>query len=232
MGVTGSTSSALVGELVACLGSYLGFLLPAVAALLAVHVWGHVPREVFRKLLHMVAFFSAPVIMHAAARWQVAVLVLVLFGAVVWPILVLAERIPQYADLFVERHTHEVRRSLLILFWGNAAVVAMCWGLCGRPLTAVASILMWGFGDAAAALVGKRFGRHHVRLPLADQKKTWEGSGAMLAVATLVGLVVLGLRPQVLFAALLGAYVELVTHRGYDTITVPVSVAAVLLLLG
>ena len=225
IGVTGAA-------MLACLLFYLRFLIPAVAALVLIYLFAHLPHEVFRKLLHMVAFFSAPLIMHAAPNWLVAVATLVLFGAVVWPILVLGERLPWYADIFVQRRTHEVRRSLLILFWGDAAIVAWCWGLCGRPQVAVAAILMWGFGDAAAALVGKRFGKHHVSLPLADHKKTWEGSAAMCAVELVVGLLVLGACPQVLLAALAGAYVELITHGGYDTITVPVANALVLLLLG
>ncbi len=50
---------------------------------------------------------------------------------------------------------------------------------------------MWGVGDTAAVLIGKRFGRHHVRLPLADSRKTWEGSSAMMVTAFAAGLIVL-----------------------------------------
>lgn len=221
----------MLRSVLACLGFYLRFLAPAVMVLLLVYRFGRLPHEVFRKLLHMVAFSSAPLIMHAADRWQTAVATLVLFGAVVWPLLALGERLPQYADIFVQRRTHEVRRSMLLLFWGDAALVAWCWGLCAKPQVAVASILMWGFGDAAAALVGKRFGRHHVRLPLVDHKKTWEGSAAMCAVELLAGSLVLGPSVAVALAAVVGAYVELATHGGYDTVTVPAALAAVLLML-
>lgn len=221
----------MLGEILLCLVAYLRLLIPAVCALLLVYCFASLPKEVFRKLLHMVALFSAPIIMRVAGSWQVAVATLVLFGAVVWPILALGERIPQYAEIFVQRRTHEVRRSLLILFWGDAAIVAWCWGLCGKPQVAVAAILMWGFGDAAAALVGKRWGTHHVSLPLADRKKTWEGSAAMLCVQLAVGLITLGPSLPMALAAVAGTYVELISHGGYDTITVPVANAAVLLLL-
>ena len=218
--------------ILSCLAFYLRFLVPAVVVLLLVYRYAHLPHEVFRKLLHMVAFFSAPLIMHAADGWLTAVATLFLFGAAVWPLLALGERLPHYADIFVQRRTHEVRRSMLLLFWGDAALVGWCWGLCARPQQAVAAILMWGFGDATAALVGKRFGRHHVYLPLVDHKKTWEGSAAMCAVEVLVGSLVLGPSPVVLLAAAVGAYVELATHAGYDTVTVPFALACVLLLLG
>lgn len=222
----------LVNSVASCLLAYLGFLVPAVIALLAVYIFARPPREVFRKLLHMVAFLSAPLVMRAAESWTVASCSLFVFGAAVWPILALGERLPWFSSIFVQRRTHEIRRSLLLLFWGNAAIVAWCWGLCDRPQVAVASILMWGFGDAAAALTGKRFGRHHVSLPLADHKKTWEGSGAMLCVELLLGTICLGFSPAVALAACAGTYVELITHYGYDTVTVPVANAAVLLLLG
>ncbi|MBP3894526.1 MAG: hypothetical protein J6D34_10875 [Atopobiaceae bacterium] len=221
-----------VESVASCLLAYLGFLAPAVMALLAVYVFVRPPREVFRKLLHIVAFLSAPLVMHAASSWTVAAATLVAFGAAVWPILAVGERLPWFASLFVQRRPHEVRRSLLLLFWGDAAIVAWCWGLCGKPQVAVASILMWGFGDAAAALVGKRFGRHRISLPFADHKKTWEGSAAMFCVELMLGIVCLGPSPAVVLAALAGTYVELITHGGYDTITVPVANAAVLLLLG
>lgn len=218
-------------NVLACLVRYLGIVLPVVAVLLAIRFLLHPPREVFRKMLHAVAFVSTPVFMHLAGSWQLTVVSLVTLGVVVWPILVAIERFPWYSDLFIERRGHEVRRSLLILFWGDAAVVALCWGAFGRPDVAIASILMWGFGDAAAALVGKRFGTHHVRLPLADHKKTWEGSSAMLVVSMLIGLLVMGPRLAVPIAAIVGTYVELITHGGNDTITVPVANALTLLLL-
>ena len=217
---------------ISCLVRYLRFLVPAVIALILIHEVVRPPSEVFRKLLHMVAFLSTPVIMHAAGNWQVATVVLVLFGALVWPLLYCGERLPRYAELFVQRRTHEVRRSMLLLFWGDALLVALCWGICKRPEVAVASILMWGFGDAAAALVGKRYGRHHIALPLADPQKTSEGSLALFLVSGLIGSFVLGIGPLVALAAFVAAYVELITKGGYDTVTVPFAIAVVLLLLG
>ena len=39
--------------------------------------------------------------------------------------------------------------------------------------------------------MGKRWGRHHTQLPLADPQKTWEGTCAMWVVASVVGTVTL-----------------------------------------
>ena len=99
---------------------------------------------------------------------------------------------------------------------------------------------MWGSGDGAAALMGKRFGKHRVSLPFADTKKTWEGSGSMAVVSTAVGFVTMIIMTAVpwylcLFSAaltsLFGVYTELVTRNGNDTGTVPVVNAVILLIL-
>lgn len=52
---------------------------------------------------------------------------------------------------------------------------------------AVAAMLYNGLGDAAAALVGRRFGRHRI-----STGKSWEGFAAALVVTLLVGLGVPG----------------------------------------
>ncbi|MDB4947796.1 MAG: phosphatidate cytidylyltransferase [Gemmatimonadetes bacterium] len=56
---------------------------------------------------------------------------------------------------------------------------------------AVAAMLFNGLGDAAAALVGKRFGRHRTRWG-----KSWEGFAAGVAANLAVGLTVSALAPE------------------------------------
>lgn len=234
---------ALLSDMLLCFLRYLRFILPVAGTLLLVHLFFPVPRELFRKMLHAAAFTSAPVIMHVANGFEhpclISVLVLVSFGVGAWPLLAFAERFSWYSDLLVERKAHEIRRSLLKFFCGNAALIAVCWGLLDLPMVAATSILMWGFGDASAALVGKRWGKHPTGLPLADPKKTWEGSGAMWAVSTFVGTACLtaagahfGLAlAQAALTGLVGAYVELITKGGDDTLTVPAANACILTVL-
>jgi dolichol kinase len=64
---------------------------------------------------------------------------------------------------------------------------------------AVAAMLFNGLGDASAALVGKRWGRHRV-----SWGKSWEGMGAALAVNLAVALLVPGIP---IAAAIAGAAV-------------------------
>ena len=89
---------------------------------------------------------------------------------------------------------HHERRGLAGATWmaiayASAAVVF--------PLpVAVAAMLYNGLADTAAALVGRRFGRHRTAWG-----KSWEGFGAALVVAVGVGLAVPGVGTG---AALLG----------------------------
>lgn len=229
----------IASEILRCFGRYLLFIIPAALLLIILNYTLKIPRVVFRKLLHLAAFTSAPVVVWAADSWQGASLTLALFAAIVYPLLHLFQSWKGYDQLFVQKKPGEVKNSLLLLFLTDAALVAVCWGLFDLPYIAVAAILMWGTGDGAAALMGKRFGKHHISLPFADPKKTWEGSVSMAAVSTAVGFIttsIMTVSPWYLcllsaaLTSLFGAYTELVTRDGNDTVTVPVVNAVILLI--
>ena len=231
---------ALVAETLICLGQYLLFVVLAASSLIILNFTVEIPRAVFRKLLHIIAFVSTPVVMWLAPSWQAATLTLVLTAAMIYPALHALQSWKGFDRLFVQKKPGEVKRSLLLLFLTDAALVAVCWGRFKLPYIAVTAIVMWGAGDGAAALIGKRFGKRHVTLKFADRAKTWAGSGSMAAVSAVIGTVtmlVMRVAPRslcLLFAAvtsLFGAYTELISHNGIDTVTVPVVNMIVLLLL-
>ena len=233
------TVPLLYGVLI-CTLEFLEYIIPAAVILLCLHLFIRIPSHVFRKLLHLAAFTCLVEMMWAAEEWYQASLTALLFAAVVYPILSVLEGQPWFAGLFVQKGPGEVKRSLLLLFIMDAALVAVCWGGFGLPWAAAVSILMWGTGDGAAALVGHRFGKHHVDLPLADPKKTWEGSTAMAGVSALVGTISMVMVTDMpwyqcllfaMAAAIPGAYTELISRDGNDTVTVPVVNAVILLAL-
>ena len=190
------------------------------------------PKELFRKLLHFIAFSSVIVMIYAAKNWISASLVPVFVIMLMYPGLSLAEKDKRFTELVVERRKGELKSSLLQLFGTIALIITISWGFLGHKELAVAAILMWGFGDAAAALIGKRFGKHKVlRFRHVDHKKSWEGTAAMSIVAFAFGiasLMIIGNIPivycviAVIIAAPLAAITELVTKNGYDTVTVPI----------
>ena len=127
-----------------------------------------------------------------------------------------------------------------MLFFMFAAATAVGWGIFGKPYAAATAILMWGTGDAAAALVGIPFGKHKVRLKFTDGKKSWEGTAAMFAVSLICGLAVFLLYCHfpfwkslfpILAGAIVGSVTELCSPSEYDTVTVPAAILTVLLFL-
>ena len=223
-----------------CCGALAAYLIPCLLILLPIRLLTRLPSFIFRKLLHVVAFTCVSLMILAARSWQAAALASVFIAAVIYPLLTAAEHEAWYPRLLVEKKPGEIKKSMLMLFLMFAALIAVCWGVFGKPYLAATAILMWGTGDAAAALVGVPFGKHKVRSKLTDGKKSWEGSAAMFIVSLTAGAGMLTLAqglalpralPMSFAAALLGTATELFSPSENDTVTVPTAVAAALLLL-
>ncbi len=230
----------LAVQTLTCLGRLILYIVPCVLVLLPIRFLTRLPSFVFRKLLHIVAFTCFTVMMLSAETWQSAALTSVILAVLIYPLLARFEQEAWYGKLFVQKSPGEVKRSLLMLFFMFAAVISVSWGLFRNPHAAAAAILMWGVGDAAAALVGIPFGKHRVQFKPVNGAKSWEGSCAMLAAATLagVGLLWLYCRYSAALAwrcaipmALFGTIVELVSPSEWDTVTVPVVMLSAALIL-
>ena len=223
-----------------CLGVLIAYIIPAVLVLITIRILTKLPSFVFRKLLHTVAFTCISLMILAARSWQAAALTSLLLATVIYPLLKAVEDMPWYAHFFVEKEPGEICQSMLMLFLMFAALIALAWGVFGQPHLAATAILMWGIGDASAALVGIPWGRHKIRLRIADGKKSWEGSLAMFLSSTACGLIMLiavrgiplqAALPPVIAGAALGTATELASPSKYDTITVPAVIMATLLAL-
>jgi phytol kinase len=92
-----------------------------------------------------------------------------------------------------------------------------------------------GLGDAAASMLGRRYGRHPYSL--AGCRKSWEGSAAMAVFSfagILVGTYFFQWEPlwlPSLAAALVATVAEAPAGRGLDNLTVPISAALTFLLV-
>lgn len=224
------------------LGSGLGVILMyyVIAAGLAVllRIFSEIRHESFRKLLHCILLGSLLIWTLTFSTWWLAALSAFLFAALVYPLLAWMERFSWYSSLLTERKSGELKSSLLLVFGMYAVVVTFCWGLLGERLIALCSIYAWGFGDAAAALVGKRFGRHTLSGRHIEGRKSVEGTCAMFGVSFVSVLILLMLRGgmawygYILTAAVtaaVSALVELFSLKGRDTITCPLAAMSVLL---
>ena len=104
--------------------------------------------------------------------------------------------------------------SILVL------VIMMYNGLADERIV-ISSVLMMGFGDGLAALIGSRFGRHGYSF--IGGKKSLEGTLTMFAVSLTILLVVYSEGPWYvsLLVAIFATLLENITPLGFDNITVP-----------
>lgn len=149
-----------------------------------------IARELARKAIHM-SSAVVPLVVWVAPRWlAIAMLVAIAAVAVAIDAARLRFRAPRYWFLRYTRRMlrhHERRRFAGATYMAVAYAVAVI--LFPTPI-AVMAMLFNGLGDAAAAIVGKRFGRHRT-----TWGKSWEGFAAGLAVNLAVALAIGSLAP-------------------------------------
>ncbi len=132
-----------------------------------------------------------------------------------------------------------------------AISVTLLFGLLWRPggpvdnaQIAVAGVMAMTWGDALAALIGRRFGQH--KYQVGNSVRSWEGSAAMFVASTSVIFLVLLLLPgsslsplatplgleRALLTAIVtstfATFAEAVSPHGTDNLSVPLVAAAVL----
>jgi dolichol kinase len=190
-----------------------------------------VRRELARKAIH-VASVAVPVAVWLLPR-AVAVPVLIAIAAVALLVEVARRHSRPVRYLFLRRtrtmlRPHE-RRGLAGATWMAIAYAAAA-AVFPRPI-AVAAMLFNALGDAAAAVAGRRWGRHRTR-----SGKSWEGFAA--GAATNVAIVVAVTRaapelslPAALAGALVAAAVEMAPLPLDDNLRVTLLGGAAILLL-
>ncbi len=216
----------------------LGYFIVCVLIVFSIRIKFRIPKEHFRKLLHFVLLGSLAVWLHAYRTWMQVALSAIGFAVLVYPILYLAERIKGYSEFVTERNNGELKKSLLLVFSMFALITTIGWGIFDDRTLSLASIFAWGFGDAAAALIGKRFGKHTLQGKHIEGKKSVEGSAAMFLVSFCCVLPLLVLRGGMspigcivtaFLVCAVSTVVELFSMRGNDTIFCPLAAMATLL---
>lgn len=215
------------------------YLLLCLLIPVAMRKWLGISPEVVRKTQHMAYAFSIFIQLQLFTTWYwslASAFVLVILG---YPALKLLEKGPQYRRYLVDRSDAggELRRQLLYVQFSFALLIFLFWGLFGPEFRylAAAAVMTWGFGDAAAALVGRYLGRRNFSHRLIERAKTVEGTKAMMVAAfaaMFLTLLIYGGKPWfvslavALLVAPVAGLAELFSKRGTDTLTVPVSAAA------
>jgi dolichol kinase len=189
-------------------------------------------REFGRKAFHMLSlvywaafvFFGWPRIVPWMSGWLFVVLII---ETVRLRVPSIERRLVGFFDGMI-RETE--RKHYSGIFHTTAGSLAAMLVAGGDPVIVGSAIGCLAFGDAAAALVGKAFGRTKIL----GGHKSLEGSLACFAAcfATMIGV---GARPGASLAAALAATaVELLPTTGFfnDNLWMPITAAAVLRMLG
>ena len=193
--------------------------------------------ELSRKFLHFSTIIVLTVWLYAFADWRIAEITMALFAVVAHPVLLLMRKWPatsSLSEVSSERSAGELHKSLGASCLMFMLIAGVCWGWFGDRNLALASIFAWGPGDAAAALIGKRYGK--IKIGKA-QNKSLEGTFAMLGLSWASVFVILSWNDtfspwQALLISILTAVVttvvELMTHNGLDTLFCPAAAMTIL----
>lgn len=191
-----------------------------------------IPDEIFRKILHFILLGSIFVFTYAYQTWWISVIACIVFIIIVYPILLFAEKLKTYSQTVTERKKGELKSSLVLVFLTIAAVITICRGIINNKHLVLAAILSWGIGDAFAALIGTKFGKHKIY-----KNKSLEGTLASFATSCVVVFIVFfaaDLLPwyySLITAVIAGwavSLTELYTPNGLDTVTCPFAATAVI----
>ena len=214
------------------------YIFIAAAIMLPARKFLTTPDELFRKILHFILLGAYVPLVFAFEKWWMAAIFALSLMVVLFPALFLAEKVPMFSSFVNERKKGEFKSSMVLAVGMMAFSVSVCWGLFSDKYLVLASIYAWGVGDAFAALIGKRFGKHKIKWRLADGKKSIEGSLAMFVCALVSVLAVLLIRGNVsifvsvitaLLTALACTVAELCTKGGYDTVVCPTVAMAIII---
>ena len=145
----------------------------------------------------------------------------------------LSQKIPELTEVTEGGH------QLGLVFYAiSYTVLALFFS--AKPYVIAAGILPMAYGDAAASLIGEKFGRHHFKI---FAKKSIEGSLAMFAISfasfsasllffsAFYSFSVFSSIVAALTVAVAATVAEAVTPRGVDNITVPLISAWLFLFL-
>lgn len=185
-------------------------------------------KELFRKTLHLVVLGFYYIWAFYFTTWQNACFDMLFIILMVLPFLLIIEFLPFMRQIFPSRKQGEFSSSFVLMGLTLITVTYVSWGVFNDRYLVILSFFAWGFGDAAAALIGKRFGKRKIG---PGHLKTLEGSIAMFCFSLAGTAAALILRGGLnafqfilvsVFVAAISTFTELYSKKGSDTFSCPV----------
>lgn len=186
-------------------------------------------KEASRKFVHV-----------GVAHWWI--LAMIFFKtpgmAVIGPItFVLLNYLSYRFDLFSAMERHGGRGDLGTVYYALSLAILswLTFGARSAPYVGAVGVLIMGYGDGFAAIVGQRYGRRKIHF--SGTTRSLEGTLTMLGVSFAVCLTVLSICAPAhalvasLTVAVVATLAEALTPLGFDNLTVPLSASATYQLL-
>ena len=209
---------------------FLIYLIPAAIIMLLIRKFTKISDELFRKILHFILLGAYIPLLFCFNTWWKCIILVGSLIILLLPILKFVGKIPGFSSFVNERKKGEFTSSMVLALSIMLLTISIGWGIFDDKFLVLASVYAWGVGDAFAALIGKRFGKHKIKWKFVDNKKSYEGSVAMIITSTISVFIVLFVRGGVnpiyalliaLVASTASTLVELCSKNGIDTITCP-----------
>lgn len=195
-------------------------------------------KELVRKSYHVMCSLSIFILLLVFDHWYVAVMAVAGAFTLGYLAIIFTRKVSSLDSLRIERELggSEVGHQAVYVQAAFIILITLFWGISGPRFkySAAVGIMAWGFGDAAAAVFGRRFGRHKVNGRAFDPGKSVEGACAMAVasfVAVFVTLSFMAPTPLVgnlIISAILGSVasvLELLSRKGLDNIVIPLGVS-------
>ena len=170
-------------------------------------------KEVGRKLIHLTSVFIV-VFYHFLGRETTLFILtffLIIFLIAEYIRIELGREIPVFWRFFREEERESLGGEVYFLLGSMIAIGVF------PKLIAYSAILMTTFGDSAAALIGKSFGRMKIK-----QKKTLEGCMAEFLVNLAIGMIFMKSLMIAIVMAGVATMVEALTTKLNDNLLIPV----------
>jgi len=196
----------------------------------AIRAWRGYPQDFTRKLVHVGAGMWVFAILWLFDNWWAGIIPTATF--------IVLNYVFHRRSLFRAMDTAQSESLGTVWFALSVTLLLAIFWSQGRAYIAVAGIMAMTWGDALAALVGQRFGRH--KYAVFGAERSGEGSAAMAGAsfaAIALSLAILSpLGAMQVFAysavlALIAALAEAVSPSGTDNLSVPIVVSAALAML-
>lgn len=217
---------------------YVAYYVGFASLIAALSRCARLSREVIRKSYHIACSLSIFILIRLFDHWYAAAISSAIPFALGVLAILIGRKIPSLAGMRIDRHAggNELLRQVLSAQTVFVLLVTVCWGVLGPSWKhhAAVGLVAWGFGDAFAAIVGRRFGKRKVACPAFDTNKTVEGSSAGAVAAFLAIFVTLWLLSGLPWYATIGvsaalavvtSLLELVSKKGLDNLLIPLGVA-------